>query len=82
MGRLLPRRQVLLHIRVTDIDERRLDWIKSPLPKRKAHIELLLESLEHKDAEVRFTNARRLLYILQGNRMIGNLEVLVQRLNQ
>jgi hypothetical protein len=29
-------------------------------------VELLLESLEHKDVEIRFTNARRLLYILQG----------------
>ncbi|EIW76163.1 N1221-domain-containing protein [Coniophora puteana RWD-64-598 SS2] len=34
--------------------------------QRKVHIEVLLESLEHRDAEVRFTNARRLLYILQG----------------
>ncbi|KAN0097672.1 protein of unknown function (DUF3402) domain containing protein [Tylopilus felleus] len=33
---------------------------------RKAHVELLLESLEHRDAEIRFTNARRLFYILQG----------------
>ena len=30
-------------------------------------MELLLESLEHKDVEIRFTNARRLLYILQGS---------------
>src|ERR1700733_9624824 len=29
-------------------------------------MELLLETLEHKDGQVRFTNARRLLYILQG----------------
>jgi hypothetical protein len=28
---------------------------------------VLLESLEHRDAVIRFTNARRLLYILQGN---------------
>ncbi|KAI0265108.1 hypothetical protein BC834DRAFT_924381 [Gloeopeniophorella convolvens] len=42
------------------------EWTKSPLSKRKAHVELLLETLEHKDAEIRFTNARRLLYILQG----------------
>ncbi|KAG6833807.1 hypothetical protein H0H87_011741 [Tephrocybe sp. NHM501043] len=32
---------------------------------RKAHVELLLESLEHRDAEVRFMNARRLFYVLQ-----------------
>ncbi|KIJ70335.1 hypothetical protein HYDPIDRAFT_105043 [Hydnomerulius pinastri MD-312] len=34
--------------------------------QRKAHIEVLLESLEHRDAEIRFTNARRLFYVLQG----------------
>jgi hypothetical protein len=34
--------------------------------QRKAHVEVLLESLEHRDAEIRFTNARRLFYILQG----------------
>ena len=27
---------------------------------------MLLESLEHKDVGIRFTNARRLLYVLQG----------------
>ncbi|THH20159.1 hypothetical protein EW146_g1163 [Bondarzewia mesenterica] len=42
------------------------EWIKSDFSKRKAHVEVLLESLEHKDAVIRFTNARRLLYILQG----------------
>ncbi|KAI0053040.1 hypothetical protein FA95DRAFT_1552928 [Auriscalpium vulgare] len=42
------------------------EWIKSPFSKRKAHAEVLLESLEHTNPEVRFTNARRLLYILQG----------------
>ncbi|KAF8270983.1 N1221-domain-containing protein [Lactarius quietus] len=42
------------------------EWTKSPPSKRRAHVELLLESLEHKDVEIRFTNARRLLYILQG----------------
>jgi len=44
----------------------RKEWTKAPLQKRRAHVELLLESLEHKDVEIRFTNARRLLYILQG----------------
>jgi N1221-like protein len=42
------------------------DWIKSPPAQRRAHIEVLLESLEHRDAEIRFTNARRLFYVLQG----------------
>lgn len=43
-----------------------VEWTKAPLSQRKAHIELLLESLEHRDAEIRFTNARRLFYVLQG----------------
>ncbi|EMD40803.1 hypothetical protein CERSUDRAFT_111387 [Gelatoporia subvermispora B] len=42
------------------------EWIHSSEAQRKAHIEVLLESLEHRNAEVRFTNARRLLYVLQG----------------
>ncbi|OBZ70163.1 Striatin-interacting protein 1 [Grifola frondosa] len=42
------------------------EWIKSSFAQRKAHVEVLLESLEHRDAEIRFTNARRLLYVLQG----------------
>ncbi|KAF7301496.1 hypothetical protein MIND_00715000 [Mycena indigotica] len=42
------------------------EWTKAPLATRKAHVEVLLESLEHKNAEIRFTNARRLFYILQG----------------
>lgn len=37
----------------------------SPL-ERRTHVQLLLESLEHKDTEIRFTNARRLFYVLQG----------------
>ncbi|KAH9844211.1 N1221-domain-containing protein [Rhodofomes roseus] len=41
-------------------------WIESAFTQRKAHVEVLLESLEHRDAEIRFTNARRLLYVLQG----------------
>lgn len=43
-----------------------LVWIESSVAQRKAHVEVLLESLEHRDAEIRFTNARRLLYVLQG----------------
>ncbi|KAG8863814.1 Factor arrest protein 11 [Tulasnella sp. 330] len=42
------------------------DWIKSSFARRKAHVEILLESLEHRDAEIRFVNARRLQYVLQG----------------
>lgn len=30
-------------------------------------MEVLLEGLEHRDAEFRFTSARRLLYVLQGS---------------
>jgi hypothetical protein len=43
-----------------------LEWIKSAFAQRKAHVEVLLEGLEHRDATIRFLNARRLLYILQG----------------
>lgn len=43
------------------------EWIESDFARRKAHVERLLEGLEHRDAEFRFTNARRLFYILQGN---------------
>ncbi|KAF7313579.1 hypothetical protein HMN09_00514200 [Mycena chlorophos] len=42
------------------------EWTKASLGTRKAHVEVLLESLEHKNAEIRFTNARRLFYIVQG----------------
>ncbi|KAI0081683.1 N1221-domain-containing protein [Panus rudis PR-1116 ss-1] len=41
-------------------------WIDAPFAQRKAHVERLLEGLEHRDAEFRFTNARRLFYVLQG----------------
>lgn len=47
--------------------EQNPEWIRTEVQKRKAHVEVLLESLEHRDAEVRFTNARRLFYILQGD---------------
>jgi hypothetical protein len=43
-----------------------VEWIKSTFAQRKAHVEVLLESLEHRDAEIRFTNARRMFYVLQG----------------
>ncbi|TFK74417.1 hypothetical protein BDN72DRAFT_812821 [Pluteus cervinus] len=42
------------------------EWTKSSPAQRRAHVELLLESLEHRDAEIRFANARRLFYVLQG----------------
>ncbi|KDQ64661.1 hypothetical protein JAAARDRAFT_234148 [Jaapia argillacea MUCL 33604] len=42
------------------------EWIKANFAQRRAHVEVLLESLEHRDAVIRFTNARRLLYVLQG----------------
>ncbi|KAG8956756.1 Factor arrest protein 11 [Tulasnella sp. 424] len=42
------------------------EWIKSTVAQRRSYVEVLLESLEHKDAEIRFANARRLLYVLQG----------------
>lgn len=42
------------------------EWTKAPLSQRKIHVELLLEGLEHRDATVRFTNSRRLFYIVQG----------------
>ncbi|KDR83412.1 hypothetical protein GALMADRAFT_235517 [Galerina marginata CBS 339.88] len=42
------------------------EWTKAPLSKRRAHVEYLLESLEHRDTEIRFMNARRLFYVLQG----------------
>lgn len=43
------------------------EWTKSSISKRRAHVDYLLESLEHRDTEIRFTNARRLFYVLQGN---------------
>ncbi|CDO71308.1 hypothetical protein BN946_scf184908.g65 [Trametes cinnabarina] len=42
------------------------EWTTSSFAQRKAHVDILLESLEHRDAEIRFTNARRLFYVLQG----------------
>ncbi|KAI0774182.1 N1221-domain-containing protein [Fomes fomentarius] len=42
------------------------EWTSSSFAQRKAHVAILLESLEHRDAEIRFTNARRLFYVLQG----------------
>lgn len=70
MGGLLSRRYVGLLCLIRHQTKKilpRKEWTKSPIQKRRAHVELLLESLEHKDVEIRFTNARRLLYILQGD---------------
>ncbi|KAI6117629.1 hypothetical protein EV401DRAFT_2057754 [Pisolithus croceorrhizus] len=39
---------------------------ETTIAQKKAHVEVLLEGLEHRDAEIRFTNARRLFYVLQG----------------
>ena len=61
--RYYTKRCVVMH-NETFISE--LDWIKSSSSQRRAHVELILEGLEHRDAEIRFINARRLLYILQG----------------
>ncbi|EKM80457.1 hypothetical protein AGABI1DRAFT_120468 [Agaricus bisporus var. burnettii JB137-S8] len=43
------------------------EWMKASPLERRTHVQLLLESLEHKDTEIRFTNARRLFYVLQGS---------------
>jgi hypothetical protein len=42
------------------------EWSKASFAQRRMHVEVLLESLEHRDTEIRFVNARRLLYVLQG----------------
>ncbi|KAI6047109.1 hypothetical protein EDC04DRAFT_2621732 [Pisolithus marmoratus] len=39
---------------------------ETTVAQKRAHVEVLLEGLEHRDAEIRFTNARRLFYVLQG----------------
>ncbi len=55
-----------------------LEWMKAGPLERKTHVQLLLESLEHKDTEIRFTNARRLFYVLQGGakRRFSNMQSL------
>lgn len=52
----------------SDVTSRHIEWTspETTPAQRKAHVEVLLESLEHRDAEIRFTNARRLFYVLQG----------------
>lgn len=58
--------RILSEQRVLRRDRVPAGWIDSTFQQRKAHVERLLEGLEHRDAEFRFTNARRLLYVLQG----------------
>ena len=68
MGGLIHNRRVIRPLSVQKkLICRVTEWTKAPIALRKSHIELLLESLEHRDAEIRFTNARRLFYVLQGN---------------
>lgn len=43
------------------------EWTKASIQQRRIYIEFLLESLEHRDTEIRFMNARRLFYVLQGS---------------
>lgn len=43
-----------------------LDWSKASSPSKRSYVEVLLESLEHKDADLRLANIRKLLYIIQG----------------
>ncbi|EJU06451.1 hypothetical protein DACRYDRAFT_113154 [Dacryopinax primogenitus] len=43
------------------------EWTTASPEVRNAHVQLLLESLEHRNAEKRFINSRRLLYLLQGS---------------
>ncbi|KAJ3037125.1 Factor arrest protein 11, partial [Rhizophlyctis rosea] len=42
------------------------EWKTSPSPTKTAYISLLLESLEQKDSEIRYSAAKKLLYISQG----------------
>lgn len=43
------------------------EWTKASIQQRRIYVEFLLESLEHRDTEIRFMNARRLFYVLQGS---------------
>lgn len=69
-------RNELLHTSFGVISSIGVEWTKATLAQRRSHAERLLEGLEHRDAEIRFTNARRLFYILQGSsvpRRLGKL---------
>lgn len=42
------------------------EWTQTPSEKRIAHLNYLLEGLEHKDIEVRYYSCKRILYLVQG----------------
>jgi hypothetical protein len=42
------------------------EWTKASSLQKRIYVEFLIESLEHRDTEIRFINARRLFYVLQG----------------
>jgi hypothetical protein len=42
------------------------DWPTAPAALTKAHIDHLIEELEHRDPEIRFEAARRIAYIAHG----------------
>jgi len=52
------------------------EWTKSSIQQRRIYVEFLLESLEHRDTEIRFMNARRLFYVLQGASLYTLIEPL------
>ncbi|PPQ92380.1 hypothetical protein CVT25_008730 [Psilocybe cyanescens] len=54
------------YIEMLQVAENMKSWEGSFHDGTRAHVEYLLESLEHRDTEIRFTNARRLFYVLQG----------------
>ena len=55
-----------------------LEWLKTSQAQRKSHVEVLLESLEHRDTEIRFTNARKLLYLLQGSTITPRISLFLK----
>lgn len=52
--------------RNADTDILLVDWAEAPAAAKRSYVEVLLESLEYKDADVRLANVRKLLYIIQG----------------
>jgi hypothetical protein len=54
-----------------------IDWVTATASAKRAHVEVLLESLEHKDADLRLANIRKLLYIIQGARI--KIEACIRR---
>ncbi len=47
------------------------EWTNTSHDKRAAHLNYLLEGLEHKDVEIRYYSCKRILYLVQG--MSGSL---------